>query len=94
MEIRKIQLTGKSSYTVSLPKAWATHLGLKEKSQVALSTLPDGSLRLTPSEHVKPQERGIFNIDGLFEDALARQMIAIYIAGYETFELARAEDPI
>jgi phosphate uptake regulator len=78
MEIRKLQLTGKSSYTVSLPKAWVTHLGLKEKSQVALATLPDGSL---------PKERGIFNIDNLFEDALARNIIAVYIAGYETFEL-------
>jgi len=87
MEIRKVQLTGKSSYTVSLPKTWATHLGLKEKSQVAISTLPDGSLRVTPSEHVKPQERGIFAIDGLFDDALARYIIAIYIAGYKTFEL-------
>jgi phosphate uptake regulator len=87
MEIRKLQLTGKSSYTVSLPKAWATHLGLREKSQVGISTLPDGSLRVTPNENVKPAERGIFSIDGLFEDALARQMIAVYIAGYETFEL-------
>jgi len=87
MEIRKIQLTGKSSYTVSLPKAWATHLGLKEKSQVGLSALPDGSLRITPREQVKPQERGIVSIDDLFDDALARQMIAIYIAGYKTFEL-------
>ncbi|MGB9371996.1 MAG: phosphate uptake regulator PhoU [Halobacteriota archaeon] len=87
MEIRKVQLTGKSSYTVSLPKVWATQLGLKEKSRVALSTLPDGSLRVTPNEHVKPQERGIFNIDALFDEALARHMIAIYIAGYDTFEL-------
>jgi phosphate uptake regulator len=87
MEIRKVQLTGKSSYTVSLPKAWATQLGLKEKSRVALSTMPDGSLRVTPNEHVKPQERGIFNIDALFDEALARHMIAIYIAGYDTFEL-------
>jgi phosphate uptake regulator len=87
MEIRKLQLTGKSSYTVSLPKAWVTQLGLKEKSQVALATLPDGSLRLTPYEHAKPKERGIFTIDGLFEDALARHIIAVYIAGYETFEL-------
>ena len=87
MEIRKVQLTGKSSYTVSLPKVWATQLGLKEKSRVALSTLPDGSLRVTPNEHVKPQERGIFNIDALFGEALARHMIAIYIAGYDTFEL-------
>ncbi len=87
MEIRKIQLTGKSSYTVSLPKTWATQVGLREKSQVGISTLPDGSLRVYPSENVKPQARGIFNIEGLFDDALARQMIAIYIAAYETFEL-------
>ena len=87
MEIRKIQLTGKSSYTVSLPKTWATQVGLREQSQVSISTLPDGSLRVTPSDSVKPQGRGIFNIEGLFDNALARQMIAIYIAGYDTFEL-------
>ncbi len=87
MEIRKIQLTGKSSYTVSLPKAWATQVGLREQSQVGISTLPDGSLRVTPRESVKPQGRGIFSIEGLFKNALARQMIAIYIAGYDTFEL-------
>jgi phosphate transport system protein len=87
MEIRKIQLTGKSSYTVSLPKTWAKQVGLREQSQVGISTLPDGSLRVTPSDSVKPQGRGIFNIEGLFDNALARQMIAIYIAGYDTFEL-------
>jgi phosphate uptake regulator len=87
MEIRKVQLTGKSSYTVSLPKTWATKVGLREQSQVGISTLPDGSLRVTPSDSVKPQGRGIFNIEGLFDNALARQMIAIYIAGYNTFEL-------
>jgi len=87
MEIRKIQLTGKSSYTVSLPKTWVTQVGLKEQSQVGITTLPDGSLRVTPSESVRPRGRGIFSIEGLFENALARQMIAIYIAGYDTFEL-------
>jgi phosphate transport system protein len=60
---------------------------LREQSQVGISALPDGSLRVTPRESVKPQGRGIFSIEGLFENALARQMIAIYIAGYDTFEL-------
>ncbi|MDD1721474.1 MAG: phosphate uptake regulator PhoU, partial [Euryarchaeota archaeon] len=87
MEIRKVQLTGKSSYTVSLPKAWAMRLGLKEQSKVAMTALPDGSLKVTPSEHIKPRGRGLFSIEGLFDDALARYIIAIYIAGYETFEL-------
>jgi phosphate uptake regulator len=87
METRKVQLTGKSSYTVSLPKPWATQVGLREQSQVSISMLPDGSLRVAPSVTVKPQGRGIFNIEGLFENALARQIIAIYITGYNTFEL-------
>ncbi len=87
MEIRKVQLTGKSSYTVSLPKAWASRLGLKEHSRVAMTPLPDGSLKIMPSENVKRQERGRFSIEGLLDDALARYIIAIYIAGYETFEL-------
>ena len=87
METRKVQLTGKSSYTVSLPKAWATQIGLREQSEVGITTLPDGSLRVTPKDSVKPKERRIFNIEGLFEDALARQMIAIYITGFDTFEL-------
>ncbi|MGZ4904568.1 MAG: PhoU domain-containing protein [Halobacteriota archaeon] len=87
MEIRKVQLTGKSSYTVSLPKPWAANLGLKEQSNVAITTMPDGSLRIIPSDHVKPPGRRVFSIDGIFDDALARYVIAIYIAGYETFEL-------
>jgi phosphate uptake regulator len=49
--------------------------------------MPDGSLRITPSDHVKPPGRRVFSIDELFDDALARYVIAIYIAGYETFEL-------
>jgi len=87
MEIRKVQLTGKSTYTVSLPKTWATQVGLRERSQVGISTLPDGSLRVIPGEIAKPHTRKSFSIEGLFDDALARQMIAIYIAGYDTFEL-------
>ncbi len=87
MEIRKVQLTGKSSYTVSLPKPWASQLGLKEQSKVAITTLPDGSLKLTPSDHIKPPGRRGFSIEGIFDDSLARYIIAIYIAGYETFEL-------
>ncbi len=87
MEIRKVQLTGKSSYTVSLPKQWASQLGLKEQSKVAITTLPDGSLKIAPSDHVKPSGRRVFNIEGVFDEALARYIIAIYIAGYETFEL-------
>ncbi len=87
MEIRKVQLTGKSTYTVSLPKTWANKVGLREKAQVTLSPLPDGSIRVAPREQAKPQKRKIYKIDTFFGDALARQIIGIYIAGYEIIEL-------
>ncbi len=87
MEIRKVQLTGKSTYTVSLPKTWANKVGLHERAQVTLSPLPDGSIRVIPREQAKTQKRKIYKIDTFFGDALARQIIAIYIAGYEMIEL-------
>ncbi len=87
MEIRKVQLTGKSTYTVSLPKTWANKVGLRERAQVTLSPLPDGSIRVIPGEQGKTQKRKIYKIDAFFGDALARQIIAIYIAGYEIIEL-------
>ncbi|HXY87565.1 MAG TPA: phosphate uptake regulator PhoU [Candidatus Acidoferrales bacterium] len=87
MEIRKVQLTGKSTYTVSLPKTWANKVGLHEKAQVTLSPLPDGSMRVAPREQTKPQKRRTYKIDTFFGDTLARQIIAIYIAGYEIVEL-------
>jgi len=87
MEIRKVQLTGKSTYTVSLPKTWANKVGLREKAQVTLSPLPDGSIRVAPREQAKPQKRKIYKIDTFFGDTPARQIIGIYIAGYEIIEL-------
>ncbi|MEM2505807.1 MAG: AbrB/MazE/SpoVT family DNA-binding domain-containing protein, partial [Nitrososphaeria archaeon] len=33
-EIRKIQITGKSTYIISLPKKWVKSLNLKQGSQL------------------------------------------------------------
>jgi phosphate uptake regulator len=53
--------------------------------------LPDGSLRVAPGESVKSHTRKSFSIEGLFEDALARHIVSIYIAGYEIFELCASQ---
>ena len=45
-EVRKIQLTGGSTYIVSLPKKWITEHGLDAKDQVRIEWRPSGTLRV------------------------------------------------
>ena len=47
-QTRKVQVTGKSTYLVSLPKSWATMVKAKSSDSVALFELPDGSLVVDP----------------------------------------------
>ena len=41
MEVRKVQITGGSTYTVSLPKEWATESGIEAGSKLAF--YPEGN---------------------------------------------------
>ena len=45
-EVRKIQLTGGSTYIVSLPKKWITEHGLEARDQVRIEWRPSGTLRV------------------------------------------------
>ncbi len=42
MEIRKVQITGGSSYVVTLPKDWAESLKIKKNDPLGLIVQPDG----------------------------------------------------
>ena len=44
-EVRKLQLTGGSTYIVSLPKGWVEKMGLKKGSKVNISQMDDMTLR-------------------------------------------------
>ena len=45
-EIRKLQVTGGSTYIVSLPRKWVTEHGLSAKDRIKIEWRPSGSLRL------------------------------------------------
>jgi len=49
LERRKVQLTGTSTYIVSLPKNWAKKIGLKAGDEVSIVDKHDGSLLLSPN---------------------------------------------
>src|SRR5207249_994348 len=48
MEGRKLQLTGGSTYVVSLPKRWVLDAGLKAGDTVFLETEGDGAVSVRP----------------------------------------------
>jgi phosphate uptake regulator len=89
-ETRKIQLTGKSTYIVSLPKKWVTSMNLKAGSQIVVSRQGDASLILTPKELAKQTKLGeatitIFQKDG--PDTIARKIVALYLVGYNVITI-------
>ncbi len=89
MEIRRIQITGGSSYMVTLPKSWAESRGLKKNDPVMVVPQPDGSLLLTLSgeESSKASVRTL-NVDDFdIPDALYRCLIGAYIAGHDQIVL-------
>lgn len=49
METRKVQLSGGTTYTVSLPKSWAEEHGITAGSTLSLFPNQDGSLMIEPS---------------------------------------------
>jgi len=96
-EIRKIQLTGKSTYTVSLPKKWVMSMKLKAGSQLVVSQQGDASLLLTPTELVKPSKLGEASITVSQEEdsnTMMRKIVALYLVGYNFIRIKTKNERI
>src|SRR5712691_10815781 len=89
MEGRKLQLTGGSTFVVSLPKRWVLDAGLKAGDTVFLETEGDGavSVRPRPADKV-PMRRRLFEEKGEERrDHLLRKLIGAYIGGFSFIEI-------
>jgi phosphate uptake regulator len=89
METRKVQVTGGSTYTVSLPKDWATENDVSAGSVVEFHSEED-ILLLSPQRE-EEREEGVLSIDGLEGDQLTRAVMTMYVSGFDVirFEAAR-----
>ncbi|GAB7015754.1 PhoU domain-containing protein [Methanogenium cariaci] len=89
MEIRKVQVTGGSSFIVSLPKEWIKASGIHKNDPVGLIMQPDGSLTVTPGISKKAAERRkVFDLNRFdHADILFRSLIGAYVAGYNIIEI-------
>ncbi|MEF8851652.1 MAG: PhoU domain-containing protein [Haloarculaceae archaeon] len=89
METRKVQVTGGSTYTVSLPKDWATANDVSAGSVVEFHSEED-ILLLSPQRE-DDREEGRLSIDGLEGDQLTRAVMTMYVSGFDVirFEASR-----
>jgi len=82
-ETRKLQVTGGSTYILSLPKKWISQMGLDKGSQVTLVRQDDESILVIPEEYTKPEKlhEGII-LSTKESDLTIRRVISAYLVGY------------
>jgi phosphate uptake regulator len=96
-EIRKIQLTGKSTYIVSLPKRWVTEMRLRPGDGLRIRRLEDSSLLIIPRPPQKPEKVGEVEVRLLPTDdpyKVARKIVSLYLLGYNLIRLTVSEGRI
>ncbi|HOI58759.1 MULTISPECIES: phosphate uptake regulator PhoU [unclassified Methanoculleus] len=89
MEIRKVQITGGSSYIVSLPKQWIRSANIQKNDPVGLIIQPDGSLLITPKIGGEPTYRTrVFEVGATTDRTyLLRLLVGAYVAGFTAIRL-------
>jgi phosphate uptake regulator len=93
-ETRKLQITGGSTYVLSLPKKWVTQNGLGKGSRLLVRQEEDGTLAVLPPELAKPERADEALIKVSPEDsseALIRKTVSVYLRGYNIIHI-RAKD--
>jgi phosphate uptake regulator len=84
-EQRKLQVTGGSTFILSLPKEWAIKNELKRGSSMLVREEEDGSLCVMPSTFPKKerQEEAFIRVSQVENpDAIMRTAISAYLNGY------------
>ncbi len=89
-EQRKLQVTGGSTFIISLPKNWATKNELKRGSAMIVREEENGSLSIAPSSFPKQEKRDEAFIKTSINDnpdAIMRTAISAYLSGYTVLHI-------
>ena len=89
MEIRRVQMTGGSSYVVTLPKDWIKSLKVKKNDPLGLLMQSDGTLLITTKmTQDKTHRIKEFDVnDTTNQTYLLRRLIGAYISGYTSIKI-------
>ena len=87
-EVRKIQLTGGSTYIVSLPKRWVSEHGISPKDQVRVEWRPSGNLRVMPEASTILRRRELeIDLDKITINFLLDHLIGAYLSGAQLIRI-------
>ncbi|WP_363466701.1 PhoU domain-containing protein [Halogeometricum borinquense] len=88
METRKVQLSGGTTYTISLPKQWATEQGISPGSTLYLHPDADGTLLIEAGTHQDREDRQVrMDVSSYDTDMLAQAVEAMYLVGIDELVL-------
>ncbi len=88
MYSRKVQITGGSTFMVTLPKAWAEGIGLEPGTEVNMVSIKPNTMVMQPQTRLEKEDKvGELAIGEKQGDALTRSIISLYIAGYEVIKI-------
>lgn len=94
-EVRKIQVTGRGSYIISLPKRWVKEKNLNRGEQIVFSTDEDGSLRImarTGIKKPKPLETTITVFSQKNDlESITRRIVSLYLIGFNVIRVRTTE---
>jgi len=97
-EQRKLQVTGGSTFILSLPKDWATKNELKRGSSMMVREEEDGSLSIAPTSLPKKEKQDEAYIRVLQSDnpdVIMRTAISAYLNGYNILHIrAQGQKPL
>lgn len=90
IEFRKVQITGKSSYIVSLPKSWIKNNKIKRGDTIAIVEEDEGQLRIAKVLETKKKERPAPKIilDNFSDSELIITILGNYVMGVDNLEIA------
>lgn len=88
METRKVQISGGSTYTVSLPKDWAMEHGIEAGSVLFLHPQENGTLQLTTDQHSGAERwTQTLSINQMSPRQIKNRLIALYAVGFREITL-------
>ncbi|MFA4983467.1 MAG: phosphate uptake regulator PhoU [Candidatus Micrarchaeia archaeon] len=87
--LRKVQLTGASTFIISLPKSWAKKNNVGRGSELSIEEAGSGSLVIRQSGFKPKEARTILNISSATKMVdLERALVSAYLNGFTTIEIA------
>ena len=89
-QTRRMQLSGGSTYIISLPKNWIEELKIKVGETITIVKNSNQSLTLFPRERdedMRKKTAVIYSSQKDSGDSVKRKIIAAYLAGYKTIQI-------